>query len=60
MEKVVKINKSEDELNGCNTCRSYNDIYDIRFKTGSSTTVFGMCDSCLKQLDDEIDMAVRY
>ena len=60
MSKNIEITKTEARNMNCNTCGSYEDVYDIRFKIGSGTTVIKLCDTCLKVLENEIDSAVRW
>lgn len=55
MKDVLEVVKTKDDDLHCNTCRSHVDIHDIRFKTGSGTTVFRMCGHCRHKLIIELE-----
>lgn len=55
MNKKIEVTKTLDEDLGCLTCRSYDNINDIRLKHGSGSTVFRLCQYCMLNLHTEIE-----
>lgn len=55
MSRIIEVTKTLDEDLGCLTCRSYDNISDIRFNYVSGSTVFRLCQYCMLDLHTEIE-----
>lgn len=55
MSNKIEVTKTVDKDLGCLSCRSYDDINDIRLYHGSGSTVFRLCQHCMLNLHTEIE-----